>query len=315
MAFRLWQALGLVLIAAQVACCAERSSQNQPDEVVMRLWDGPAPLARGKTPADIPTLTLRRPPSESSNGTAVVICPGGGYGTLVTSYEGEEVAHWLTSLGVTTFVLHYRVAPYQHPAPLIDVQRAIRTVRAGAEELGIDPERVGIIGFSAGGHLASTAATHFDDQPMPPADEIDRLSARPDFAIMAYPVISMEQGVTHGGSRKNLLGPNPDPALVESMSTDNAVTKRTPPAFLFHTAADTAVPAENSIRFFQACLKAGVPAELHVFEHGKHGVGLAQDEPGLKMWPSLCEAWMKRHGWLATKRAGEAGDRGKEDRG
>ena len=313
MALRLWQALGLVLIAAQVACCAEDSGQNKQDEVVMRLWDGPAPLARGKTPADIPTLTLRRPPRETSNGTAVVICPGGGYGTLVTSYEGEEVAHWLTSLGVTTFVLHYRVAPYQHPAPLIDVQRAIRTVRASAQELGIDPQRVGIIGFSAGGHLASTAATRFDDEPVPPADEIDRLSARPDFAIMAYPVISMEQGVTHAGSRKRLLGANPDPALVESLSTDRAVTKQTPPVFLFHTAADTAVPAENSIRFFRACLKAGVPAELHVFEHGKHGVGLAQDEPGLKMWPSLCEAWMTRHGWLPAVGAGEAGDRGDEN--
>lgn len=292
-----WLLICGVLILAMRQCPAEDPVIKE-GETVVRLWDGSAPLATGKTPADIPTLTVFPSPAEQANGTAVIICPGGGYGTLVTSYEGDEVARWLNTLGVTAFVLRYRVAPYRHPAPLIDVQRAIRSVRARAEEFGINAKRVGVMGFSAGGHVASTAATHFDEESIPPADAVDRLSARPDFAILAYPVISMEEGVTHGGSRKNLLGPNPDPALVETMSADAAVTKETPPVFLFHTAADTAVPAENSLRFFRACLKAGVPAELHIFEHGRHGVGLAQDDPGLKVWPALCEAWMKRHGWL-----------------
>jgi acetyl esterase/lipase len=181
---------------------------------------------------------------------------------------------------------------------MIDVQRAVRTVRAKAKEFGFDPQRVGIVGFSAGGHLASTAATHFNEQPLEPADDIDRVSARPDFAVLAYPVITFDDAHTHAGSKKNLLGENPDQSLVKSMSNDLAVTKQTPPTFLFHTAADTAVPVENSLLFFAACRRAGVPAELHVFETGRHGLGLAQTDPVLSEWPHLCERWLGLHGFL-----------------
>lgn len=273
-----------------------------PGAEVVRLWEGAAPLAMGETEKDIPTLTIYRPEAGKGNGCAMVVCPGGGYGGLAKDHEGKQIGEWLSGLGVTAFELHYRLAPYKHPVPMIDVQRAIRTVRAKAGEYEIDPKRVGIIGFSAGGHLASTAATHFGEMvEVEIMDEVDKQSARPDFAVLCYPVISMEVGTTHGGSRKNLLGENPDPKLVEHMSNDRAVTKETPPVFLFHTAEDAAVLPENSILFFAACRKAGVPVEMHVFEKGRHGVGLAQDDPVLKEWPGLCERWMRSKGWLGKE--------------
>ena len=275
---------------------------------IIRLWPGGAPLAKGDSPADVPTITMREPREGTHNGTALIICPGGGYGALMTTYEGRDVADWFRAKGVTTFELQYRIAPYQHPAPLMDAQQAIRTIRARAKEFEINPERIGIIGFSAGGHLAATAATLFDT-PLSPAAEVNpsdeaaqavaRASARPDFAILAYPVINLQDDVAHIGSRKNLLGATPDPQLVEMLSADLAVTKATPPTFLFHTGEDTVVPASHSLRYYQACLDAGVPAEMHVFEHGRHGVGLAREDPVLRAWPELCAAWMRRHGWLA----------------
>jgi acetyl esterase/lipase len=266
---------------------------------VLRLWDGPAPLAKGEREKDVPTLTVYRPQPDKANGAAFVVCPGGGYGGLAADHEGRQIGEWLSSLGVTAFELHYRLSPYRHPVPLIDVQRAIRTVRAKSGEYGVDPHRVGIFGFSAGGHLASTAATHFNDRPIEPADDIDRQSARPDFTVLAYPVITFDDAHTHKGSRKNLLGDDPDPALVQSLSNENAVTKETPPTFLFHTSEDTAVPPENSVLFYTACRKAGVPVEMHIFERGRHGVGLAQGDPVLSIWPRLCEGWLRSHGWLA----------------
>ena len=272
------------------------------DPVVSPLWEGPAPMARGEGELDVPTLTIYRPDPDKANGCAIVVCPGGGYGGLAIDHEGRQIGAWLNSLGITAFELHYRLAPYRHPVPLIDVQRAIRTVRARSGEFGIDPNRVGIIGFSAGGHLASTAATHFNDQPVEPADDIDRQSARPDFAILCYPVISFDDATTHGGSKRNLLGEDPDPALVKSLSNQNAVTKETPPVFLFHTVEDKAVPVENSLLFFAACRREGVPVAMHIFEHGRHGVGLAQSDPVLSAWPALCERWMQRHGWLEAKK-------------
>lgn len=284
-----------VLIVATAA--AQSGSEARP-HTVLRLWDSAAPLAQGETAKDIPSLTVYRPEPGTANGCAIVVCPGGGYGGLATDHEGRQIGHWLSSLGITAFELHYRLAPYRHPVPLIDVQRAIRTVRAKADDYGIEANQVGIMGFSAGGHLASTAATHFNDVPVEPADAVDRQSARPDFAILCYPVITFQDGTTHGGSKKNLLGPEPDPELVRSLSNENAVTERTPPVFLFHTAEDTAVPPENSVLFFTACRKAGVPVEMHIFEHGRHGVGLAQDDPVLSAWPKLCERWLTRHGWL-----------------
>jgi acetyl esterase/lipase len=182
---------------------------------------------------------------------------------------------------------------------LQDVQRAVRIVRARASEFGVAPDRIGVWGFSAGGHLASTAGTHFDPGDAASGDPIERVSSRPDFLILAYPVITMDERYTHPGSRLNLLGENPDPKLVEDLSNDRRVTGQTPPAFLFHTSDDPVVPVEDSIRFYQALRKAGVPAEMHVYEHGKHGLGLAQQDPALSTWPSLLENWLKSRGLIS----------------
>jgi acetyl esterase/lipase len=262
------------------------------------LYPKSAPGALGDKDADIPTLTPFLPPADKASGAAVVICPGGGYSGLAISYEGMDIGAWMAKRGVAGFVLKYRVAPYKHPVPLQDAQRALRTVRARAKEFGVDPARVGILGFSAGGHLASTAATHFDDGKADAADPIDKMSCRPDFAVLCYPVVTLKPLYTHMGSRINLLGKDADEKLVESLCNDQQVTDKTPPTFLFHTADDNAVPVENSLLFFEALHKAKVPAELHVYEHGRHGVGLAPNDPVLSSWPELLEKWMQAHGWM-----------------
>jgi len=262
------------------------------------LWPNGAPGALGTEAVDKPKITLY-PAAASANGAAVVVCPGGGYGVVAADHEGRQVAEWLNSFGVSAFVLQYRLGPrYRHPAPLQDAQRAIRLVRAGAKEWGVDPARVGILGFSAGGHLASTAATHFDAGQASAADPADTASSRPDFAILVYPVISFLDPVTHSGSRRNLLGETPDPKLVELLSNERQVSSQTPPCFLFHTADDGAVPVENSLQFFQALKKAGVPAELHVFEHGRHGRRPGAGRPGPVAVAGLCERWLRARGLL-----------------
>lgn len=262
------------------------------------LWPDGAPGAAGNEDADRPTLTIYLP-STGGVGTGVVVCPGGGYGTLAMDHEGRQIAEWLNQRGVAAFVLKYRLGPrYRHPAPLQDAQRAVRFVRLRAEEFGIGPDRIGIWGFSAGGHLASTAGTHFDAGDPQAADRIDRMSSRPDFMILAYPVISFTTEYTHRGSRNNLLGPNPDPQLVENLSNEKQVTPQTPPAFLFHTDEDKGVPPENSILFYLALRKAGVPAELHVYQRGKHGVGLAPQDPVLSTWPDRLDGWLRTRGLL-----------------
>jgi acetyl esterase/lipase len=266
------------------------------------LWPGDAPGAMGSEAKDKPTLTMYLPPADKANGAAVVVCPGGGYGGLATDHEGKQPAEWLNGLGVTAFVLKYRVAPYRHPVPLQDAQRALRTVRARAGEWNVDPGRVGIWGFSAGGHLASTAATHFDDGKADASDPIERVSCRPDFLILAYPVITMTgPPVTHMGSRNNLLGPNPDEKLIEELSNEKQVTAKTPPTFLFHTNADNGVVPENSILFYLALRKAGVPVELHIYEKGPHGVGLAPKDAVLSTWPDRLAAWLDGRGLLKKK--------------
>jgi acetyl esterase/lipase len=266
------------------------------------LWPDGAPGAVGSEPVDKPKLTVYRASAEDANGAAVVVCPGGGYGRLAADHEGKQVAEWLNSLGVSAFVLQYRLGPrYHHPAPLQDAQRAIRMVRSRASEWAVDPARVGILGFSAGGHLASTAATHWGDGRADAADPIERQGSRPDFAVLAYPVISLEGAAAHVGSRRNLLGEPADPGLVELLSNERQVTPRTPPTFLFHTADDPGVPVANSLLFFGALQAAGVPAELHVFAHGKHGVGLAADDPALSNWPRLCALWMEGRGLLTPR--------------
>jgi len=249
------------------------------------LWPDGAPGAVGNEDADRPALTTYLPATPT--GTAVVVCPGGGYRHLAMDHEGKQIAEWLNSLGIAAFVLKYRLADrYRHPAPLQDAQRAIRMVRERAGGLGVAPNRIGIWGFSAGGHLASTAATHFD------------AASRPDFLILGYPVISFTTQYTHKGSRAALLGENPDPKLVESLSNENQVTPQTPPTFLFHTNEDKGVPAENSVMFYLALRKAGVPAEMHIYERGNHGVGLASKDPVLSTWPARLADWFRTRGLL-----------------
>jgi acetyl esterase/lipase len=264
------------------------------------LWPGDAPEAKGTEVADKPSLTVFLPPANSANGTAVIVCPGGGYQHLADSYEGREPAEWLNKRGAAAFVLRYRLAPrYHHPAPMLDVQRAIRTVRARAKEWRVDPAKIGVWGFSAGGHLASTAATHFDDGRPDAADPIDRVSCRPDFAILCYPVITFLPPFAHQGSRNSLLGAYADEKLVESLCNEKHVTSQTPPTFLFHTNADAGVVPENSVLFYVALRKAKVPAELHIYETGKHGVGLAPKDPVLSSWTARLEDWMKGRQLLA----------------
>jgi acetyl esterase/lipase len=261
------------------------------------LWPNGAPGALGSANEDKPSITpyLAKPP----NGTAVIVCPGGGYQNLAMDHEGVQIAKWLNSLGISAFVLQYRLGPkYHHPAMIEDAQRAIRTVRTHAAALHIQPDRIGIWGFSAGGHLASTAATHFDAGDPDAADPIDRSGSRPDFAILAYAVISLNSEYAHAGSRTNLLGKTPDPKLVDEFSNDQRVTPQTPPTFLFHTSADTAVPAENSVRFYLALRKAGVPAEMHIFQNGPHGVGLAPTDATLSAWSGLLANWLRERGML-----------------
>lgn len=270
------------------------------DSETLRLWPGDAPLAVGDEPQDIPTLT-RYTPAEP-DGSAIVICPGGGYETLA-DHEGQPVAHWLNEYGITGLVLKYRLAPrYRHPAMLLDVSRAIRLVRARAEDWGLDPNRVGVLGFSAGGHLASTVSTHFDQDERSINDPIDRHSARPDVAVLLYPVITLHEPSVHTGSRRNLFGPMPTRQQLDLLSNDRHVTARTPPSFLFHTLEDTAVPIENSLLYADALRRAGVPFELHAYEPGHHGVGLARQHPVLGTWTTCCVNWLRLRGFGNVKR-------------
>jgi acetyl esterase/lipase len=271
---------------------------TEPSQAIP-LWPGGAPGALGTEPKDIPAITVFPAPAEKASGAAVVVCPGGAYGYLAP-YEGWPVAEWLNSLGVTGFVLSYRLGPrYHHPAPLQDAQRAIRTARARASEWKLNPERIGILGFSAGGHLASTAATHFDGGNPDAADPVERLSSRPDFAILIYPVITMADPFTHKGSRKNLLGEEPKAELIDLLSNEKQVTAETPPTFIVFGANDKVVPVENGLMFASALSKAKAPFELHVYERGPHGFGLGVKDPVLVTWPDRCAAWLGVRGVLA----------------
>lgn len=269
------------------------------DAKTVLLWPGGAPGALGDDPTDNPSLTIYLPDPAKAVGAGVVICPGGGYVNLAMDHEGKQVAEWLNTQGMAAFVLKYRLGPrYHHPIELQDAQRAIRIVRSDAARFGVKPDRIGIWGFSAGGHLASTAATHFDSGDAGSIDPIDKVGSRPDFAILGYPVLSMHEPYVHAFSRKMLLGDNPDPKLVDLLSNELQVTAQTPPTFLFHTNDDNGVPPENSVLFYLALRKAHVPAEMHIFEHGAHGVGLAPKDPVLSIWPTLLANWFHTRGLL-----------------
>jgi acetyl esterase/lipase len=258
------------------------------------LWPDGAPGAIGKEDADVPTLTIYLPAAPQATGAAIVVCPGGGYGGLAMDHEGHQVARLLTSRGIAAFILKYRLGPrYHHPAMQQDVLQAIRYARWNADELAVRKDRIGVLGFSAGGHLASTAATLFDAGHAGSAAPIDAISSRPDFAALIYPVITMNQESTHKGSQRNLLGDSPSAELLAKLSTEKHVTARTPPTFLFHTNEDTGVPAENSVQFYLALRRAAVPGELHIFQKGQHGLGLAPADPALRVWPELLFTWMQ----------------------
>ena len=291
--FKLSTAAAAISVALLAIAAPAQVKSSEP--AVILLWPDGAPGAVGKEDADQPSLRIYLPPPEKATGTGIVVCPGGGYGALAMDHEGKQIAEWLNSLGVAAFVLKYRLGPrYHHPAPLQDAQRALRYVRLHEREFGLSANRIGIWGFSAGGHLGSTAGTHFDNGNPTAADPIERTSSRPDFMILAYPVISFSAEYTHKGSRGNLLGDNPDSKLVESLSNETQVSQQTPPTFLFHTNADTGVPAENSVAFYLALRKAGVPAEMHIYEQGRHGVGLAPSDPVLSTWSGRLADWLKR---------------------
>lgn len=285
---------------AMLVMAAPGLAQQAPlairDGQVIPLWSGAAPGAQGTADADIPAITVYLPANTSRAVSAVIVCPGGAYTALSMNHEGRQVANYLNSMGVMAFVLKYRLGPeYHHPVELGDAQRAIRMLRSHATEWRIAADRIGIMGFSAGGHLAMSASTHFDPGDAGAVDTVDRVSSRPDFSVLGYPVISLVAPWTHQGSKDNLLGPNPDPELAKSLSGELAVTSGTPPTFIFQTNADALVPAENATYYYLALRKEHVPAELHVFERGPHGVGLAMADPALSEWSRLLTNWLRVH--------------------
>lgn len=267
----------------------------------MALWEGQAPGALGDTDADRPMLTRYAVWFQHQPTAAVIVFPGGSYQFLAMNHEGRQIANWLNALGITAFVLKYRLGPqYHHPVELGDAQRAIRLVRARAKEFGVSPDKIGVMGFSAGGHLASTTETHFDAGNAQATDAIERVSSRPDFAVLAYPVISFTAEYTPQGSRRNLLGENPAPVLAKELSGELNVTPQTPPTFLFSSSTDTVVPPENSVAFYLALHRAGVPAELHIFESAPHGVGLDLADPSVGEWSTLLVHWFRERKLLSN---------------
>jgi acetyl esterase/lipase len=279
-------------------------AMSQSTNDVILLWPDGAPGALGKEDKDIPTLTEFIPYPEKVTGAALVICPGGGYGGLAP-HEGKEYALWLRDQGVACFVLKYRLgsAGYRHPIMLEDVSRAVRLVRANAAAWKLDPKHIGIMGSSAGGHLASTLMTHFEAGDTNATDPIERESSRPDIGILCYPVITMGDK-THAGSRNNLLGTNAPPELVQLLSNELHVTKDTPPCFIFHTVEDAVVPVENSLEFAAALRRAGVPFDLHIYQKGLHGSGLGgvpysvYDPAKMHPWTRDCIFWLQQQGFV-----------------
>jgi acetyl esterase/lipase len=288
----------LACLSAAVIGLTLCTAAEQQEPIV--LWPGGAPGALGTEDKDVPTLTPYLPKAAVATGAAIVICPGGGYGGLA-AHEGPDYALWLNQNGAAGFVLKYRLgsAGYRHPRMLEDAARAVRFVRANASKWGLDKNKIGIMGSSAGGHLASTLLTHFDSGKPEAEDPVERESCRPDLGILCYPVITMGRN-THAGSKRNLLGDDSSPELVKLLSNELQVTAQTPPTFLWHTAEDTVVPVENSMDFAAALHKAGVPFALHVFEKGRHGLGLTDKPPfqNTHPWAGACLFWLRERGFV-----------------
>ena len=265
------------------------------------LWPNGAPGALGNREVDKPRMYAFLPKTRLTS-TAVLVIPGGGYQNVAIGHEGVQIAGWLNAQGVPAFVLDYRVAPYHYPAEIEDGERAMRLIRAHAAEYGIAPDRLGVWGFSAGGHLASTLGTHCDNDTVKLAspDATDALSCKPAFMVLAYPVITMEPPLAHAGSRLNLLGPEVNPALEREYSNQLQVTAQTPPTFLFATSKDPTVPVQNSLYFFAALLKADVPAEMHIYDYSNHGCGLCGSILPLSTWPMLLRNWLVQLGWIPS---------------
>ncbi|MBN2590835.1 MAG: alpha/beta hydrolase [Sedimentisphaerales bacterium] len=276
------------------------AGENSKTSKIELLWPDGAPGAKGTEDKDKPALTICLPEKDKANGTAIVICPGGGYQDLAMDHEGAQIADWLNLNGIAAFILSYRYhgRGYSFPAPMQDAQRAMRIVRSRADEWNIDSKRIGILGFSAGGHLASSIGTHFKTNYYEAKDNLDKVSCRPDFMILAYPVITMDNSYTHRGSRINLLGRDADPNLVELYSNEKQVTSETPPAFLVHSNEDGAVPVENSVNFYLALRKARVPAEMHIYLKGGHGTGIEKRHGVISTWSERCIDWMTLSGLM-----------------
>ena len=264
----------------------------------LNVYPGPVPGALGHADADRPTIDVYLPAANPTH-TAVLVIPGGGYSNVVADREGAAPAEWLVQRGVAAFVLHYRVAPYRYPAPIADAERAMRLLRTQADNFGFSPDHLGAWGFSAGGHATSILATLFDNGIPASPDPVEHASDRPDFVILAYPVISMKPDFGHADSRQHLIGPMPDPEQVALLSAEDHVTPTSPPAFIFTTNDDDVVPSQNSMLYVAACQRSGVPVEFHMFEHGHHGVDLAEHLPPLHLWTLLLESWMRQNQWMA----------------
>jgi acetyl esterase/lipase len=280
-----------------------KAASGQPPETVV-LWPTGAPGALGDEQKDKPRVLVYHAPrakDEKAQSPAIVICPGGGYGHLASDHEGHQIARWLNRIGITGVILEYRHRGkgYGHPAPLQDVQRALRLVRHHANDWHVDAQKIGVLGFSAGGHLASSASVHHDTGDPDAADQIDRASCRPDFSVLCYAVLAFDQPFTHKGSQRNLLGEDAPPELVTKMSSERQVDANTPPTFLWHTSEDRGVPAQNSVAYYLALLEHKVPCELHIFERGRHGVGLGKGLAA-EQWPALCQRWLVTRGVLGS---------------
>ena len=285
----------LLLLASLPGLLRAQASTSK----TLNVYPGAVPGALGHADADRPTIDVHLPASNPTH-TAVLVIPGGAYSKVVADREGAAPAQWLVQRGIAAFVLHYRVAPYRYPAPIADAERAMRLLRSQADNFDFSPDHLGAWGFSAGGHIASILATLFDNGVPASADPVEHASDRPDFVILAYPVISMKPDFGHADSRQHLLGPMPDPAQVALLSAEDHVTPTSPPAFVFTTNDDDVVPSQNSMLYVAACQRSGVPAEFHMFEHGHHGVDLAEHLPSLHLWTLLLESGMRENQWMAS---------------